>query len=110
MVSALNQATIGTGSTINAKWLTLEAKRTEVAGDTVGTIGAEAISGASGGKIGIAGSLALNIADSRNEAIIEGGSTVTLDGGDVKIVAEGSTDVHGDCDRPRARRWRRTRR
>ena len=91
VVSALNQATIGSGSTINAKWLTLEAKRTEVAGDTVGRVGAEAISGASGGKIGIAGSLALNIADSKNEAIIEGGSTVTLYGGDVKVIAEGST-------------------
>ena len=79
VVSALNQATIGTGSTINAEWLTVEAKRTEVKGDTTGTIGAEAISGASGGKIGIAGSLALNIADSTNEALIKGGSTVTLD-------------------------------
>ena len=91
LVSAKNQATIGENAKITAEWLTVEAKRTDVKGDTTGTIGAEAISGASGGKVGIAGSLALNLADSTNEALIKSGATVTLTGGDVKVVAEGST-------------------
>jgi mucin-19 len=91
VVNAVNEAYVGSGSTIDAQWLTIEAKRTEVSGETAGKIGAEAISGASGGKIGIAGSLALNIAESRNEALIKDGATVTLAGGDLKIVAEGAT-------------------
>ena len=52
----------------------------------MGTIGAEAISGASGGKVGIAGSLAINIADSVNEALIKSGAIVTLTGGDVNVL------------------------
>ena len=91
LVSAQNQATIGSGATINAEWLTVEAKRTEVKGDTTGVIGAEAVSGASGGKVGIAGSLAINISDSKNEALIKSGANVALAGGDVKLTAEGST-------------------
>ena len=82
VVSAVNEATIGEDAKISAKWLTVEAKRTDVKGDTTGTIGAEAISGASGGKVGIAGSLALNISDSRNEALIKSGAEVTLTGTD----------------------------
>ncbi|MCP4994985.1 MAG: hypothetical protein GY934_14550, partial [Gammaproteobacteria bacterium] len=93
LVSAKNQALIGSGATMTADWLTLEAKRTEAKGDTTGMVGAEAISGASGGKVGIAGSLALNLSDSKNEAIIGEGSTVTLDGGDIKLVAEGATSA-----------------
>ena len=87
----MNEAYVGTGSTINAKWLTVEAKRTAGIGGHDGQDRRRGDLGASGGKVGIAGSLALNIADSRNEALIKGGSTVTLDGGDVKVIAEGST-------------------
>ncbi|MCP5009491.1 MAG: hypothetical protein GY942_05895, partial [Aestuariibacter sp.] len=93
LVSAKNQALVGSGAEITADWLTLEAKRTEVKDDTTDVVGAEAISGASGGKVGIAGSLALNLSDSKNEAIIGKNSTVTLDGGDIKLVAEGATSA-----------------
>jgi hypothetical protein len=92
LVDAVNEASIGQGAEVEAQWLTVEAKRTEVADRTSGTVGAEAVSGASGGKIGIAGSVALNISQNTSTAQIKEGALVTLSGGDVKIVAEGSTD------------------
>ncbi|MDP2375510.1 hypothetical protein, partial [Reyranella sp.] len=91
LVNARNEATVGAGATVNAQWLTVEALMTDVGGDTTSTVGADAVSGASGGKIGIAGSLALNIVDNKNLAEIRSGATVTLAGGDVRLAAEGNS-------------------
>jgi mucin-19 len=109
LVNAVNEAYIGEDAEVQAQWVTVEAKRTEVAGRTSGTVGAEAISGASGGKIGIAGSVALNISQNTSEARIKDGAQVTLLGGDVKIVAEGPR-TRRCWPRPRARRWNRRQR
>src|SRR6185437_5671196 len=57
---------------------------------------ASAQSGAGGTKLGIAGSLALNLIDTESSASIAGGATVTVKGisgsaGDVTLVADNRT-------------------
>src|SRR5206468_3003595 len=57
--------------------------------DRAHTFGAQAMSGASGGDTGVAGSLALNIAVSEARAAIADNATVTItDSGSVSLVAE----------------------
>ncbi len=53
---------------------------------------AEGRSGASGGDTGVAGSVALSIAQVTHEAVVRSGSTVTLGGGDVDLKAANTTD------------------
>ena len=60
--------------------------------DTTGVFRAEAKSGASGGDTGVAGSVAVNIAQVTNEAVVRGGAAVTLGGGDVDLKAASTTD------------------
>ena len=67
------------GPTVTAEGVVIEALMTDVSGDTVHTMGAEAKSGASGGKIGIAGSFAGNFTDLVTSAAITSGSVVDAD-------------------------------
>ena len=89
LVDMLNEALVGlgpdegggdpAGPAINAEGLVLEALMTDVSGDGVHTMGAEATSGASGGKIGIAGGFAGNFTDLVTSALITAGSVVDAD-------------------------------
>jgi len=68
--------------------------------DQTHTFRAEAVSGASGGNTGVAGSLAFNYASTNTQAVVgldhgapSGVTTVTLGGGDVGIRAENFTET-----------------
>ena len=67
--------------------MTLEAKMTSVGGDTTNTLDSEAQSGAGGSKVGIAASLALNIANTSGKALTNGAS-VNAGGGDISLTSE----------------------
>lgn len=73
---------------ITANGLTLRAFMSDVAGDTVNTFATSAKAGAGGGKVGIAGALALNLIETHTTAEIHGGASVNADGGDVELSAE----------------------
>ncbi len=79
-----NHAHIG-NSTIAADGLAVEALMTNVASEAIDThtFSAEAMSGAGGKDVGVAGSLAVNLVAVKTDAIISGGANVTLaDGSD----------------------------
>ena len=92
-VDSHNEASIGSGATVSANGVTLEANMTNVGGDTTNTLDAEASSGAGGSKVGVAASLALNIADTSSNALIKSGTTlspttVNANGGDVSLTSQ----------------------
>ena len=80
LVKSVNEASIGAGATVSANGVTLEALMTatplSVGTDQTNTMDAEAKSGAGGTKVGLAGSLALNIIDTSSQALIKGGANV----------------------------------
>ena len=89
VVDMFNEALVGrgpdengfdaAGPNVTAEGLVLEALMTEVGTDTTHTMGAEAASGASAGKIGIAGSFAGNFTDLVTSAVITLGAVVDAD-------------------------------
>lgn len=89
-VNALTEAYIG-AATITANGVAVRAGMTDVGGDTSNAFAAEAKSGAGGGKVGIAGSLALNLVDVAATAEIHGGAAVNAGGGDVEVAAESAS-------------------
>jgi hypothetical protein len=99
LVKSANEASIGQNATVTANGLTLEALMTPVAGatgtDQTNTLDAEAKSGAGGSKVGLAGSLALNIADTSSQALIKSGAQVDAGGGDVSLSADDRTSTTG---------------
>lgn len=79
-----NHARIGS-STVTADGLAVEAVMTPVAGEAVSThsFRADALSGAAGKDVGVAGSLAINLASVKTSATIDSGANITLaDGAD----------------------------
>ncbi|HLX80288.1 MAG TPA: leukotoxin LktA family filamentous adhesin, partial [Burkholderiales bacterium] len=95
LVKSVNEASIGQNATVTSKGLTLEALMTSVSGDTTNTLDAEATSGAGGSKVGLAGSLALNIADTSSDALVKSGANVDAGGGDVSLTAADATSTTG---------------
>ena len=88
-VSASSEARLG-AATHKVGGLTIEAKKTDIAkklADDASTATrddsylASAVSGAGGSKVGIAGSLGLNLIDTEASARIAGGANVTVTGG-----------------------------
>ena len=88
---AINLATITTTAAVDgaviAQGLVITVGMTDAGGDTDHAFGANAVSGSSGGGIGIAVSLALNIVNLDHTAALNGSATVTT-GGDVAITAD----------------------
>lgn len=80
-VKAASAATLGNGAT-SAEGISVRSAMTDVSGDTTNTFSAQATSGAAGEKVGIAGSLALNIIDASSTAQIAEGAVVDADGSD----------------------------
>ncbi|HXF68056.1 MAG TPA: leukotoxin LktA family filamentous adhesin, partial [Burkholderiales bacterium] len=86
-VNALAEAYIG-AATITADGVIVRAGMTDVGGDSANAFKAEARAGAGGGRVGIAGSLALNLVDVASTAELRGGAAVNAGGGDVEVSAE----------------------
>ena len=91
-VDAHNQAAIGSGAQVTAHGVTVESTMTDVGGDTTNTVAAEAKSGAGASNVGIAASLALNLADTSGKALIESGAGVDA-GGAVSLTAENDSKI-----------------
>ena len=89
---AINEATIATGDTITAKGVTLSAINTG-ANSPTDAFTATTQSGAGGGKIGIAGSVAINIVNDTTEALISPNAAVNAGGGDVTMTAADAATV-----------------
>jgi hypothetical protein len=68
LVTIVDEAFTGTNSVVNSHGLTLSATMRDVSGDQKHVLLADATSGAGGGKVSIAGSLALTIADVKTTA------------------------------------------
>ena len=92
-----NEAYIGHNANIHAGGLVIEALMTDVKRrQRHQNFGAEAVSGASGKAVGIAGSLAVSVLDARSTAVIEGGSTVTLNDSVKGFDPSAKVDVAGN--------------
>ncbi len=75
-----NSATIGSGAKVNSDGLTIKAS----INDAIDMFSAKAISGAGGSDVGVAGSLAINLAEVNSLASIESGAVITIvDGNDI---------------------------
>ncbi|MEX1660830.1 leukotoxin LktA family filamentous adhesin [Thioclava sp. 15-R06ZXC-3] len=98
VVHTKNDATLGDG-TVNATSVTVSALKLDVAklvaGDPADALGdtylTSATSGAGGSKVGLAGSLALNLVDTQSQATIADNATVTLTGGDLTLSSDNET-------------------
>lgn len=80
-----NETTVGTNAFLSANTLTVQATMR----DGVGSHSAEAnaISGAGGRKVGVAGALALNIQDNVTQAVVKAGATINGATGAVNLSA-----------------------
>ncbi|TAK65480.1 MAG: hypothetical protein EPO22_04755, partial [Dehalococcoidia bacterium] len=95
-----NEASVGAGANVSADGLTISATMKNVGGDFTHRFGAESTSGASEGDIGVAGSFALNVAETDTIAAAgldhpggpSGAATVTLSGGNVSMTATNTTE------------------
>jgi hypothetical protein len=101
-----NRAVVGAGAEITGQSFKAEALMKKVDGDETHKFGATAISGASGGDTGVAGSFALNYSQANTEAVISGttfdegtgavvlpGATLNAGTGNVELTAVNSTDA-----------------
>ena len=102
-----NEASVGVGSVVESDGLVVEALMKSIDDGPGGTEAvhafvAAASSGASGGKIGVAGSVGINIANTSTLAVVgldhdpmtapHGAALLTLGGGDVSLKAENTTE------------------
>ncbi|WP_183023997.1 leukotoxin LktA family filamentous adhesin [Variovorax sp. UMC13] len=92
-VASVADAIVGGGAVVRSNGLSLSAGMTDVAGDSTHTVQTEAASGAGGSKVGIAGSLALNLVDTRSDAAVRSGANVDAGTGAVALAAENNTDI-----------------
>ncbi|MBI1395302.1 MAG: LEPR-XLL domain-containing protein, partial [Betaproteobacteria bacterium] len=79
VADATNRAFIGSGATVSGKGVSVTADTPSAAAQDV--FSAQSTSGAGGGSVGVAGSLAINFGKVRTEAQVAGGATVTTTGG-----------------------------
>ena len=85
-VDVVNAASIGNGN-VTAAGITIEAVMKDVSGDKQHKYESEATSGASDGKVGIAGAFAGDFVDTSTSAVAKGHLTTT-GGGEVKVEAK----------------------
>src|SRR4029077_289292 len=79
---------VGNGAHVAANGLTVETATQANGSDTTNTFGAQATSGAGGGKNSVAGSLAFNLVLGTSSATIGNAATVALSGGDLTVAAD----------------------
>ncbi|MBL8225533.1 MAG: leukotoxin LktA family filamentous adhesin [Chromatiales bacterium] len=99
---AVNKVTADTGAwvgdaDVTADGVTVTAGMNDTAADGTNTIAATASSGAGGGKVGIAGALALNLIDVRSTATLRTGAGVDADGGNLLLSADGATSASAEA-------------
>jgi hypothetical protein len=96
-----NEAVIGAGATVTGTGILVRADMADVSDDKTHRFGASSTSGASGGDLGVAGSFALNVADTTTRAVAgldradqdgAGATTLSVTGGSLQIVAESDTE------------------
>ena len=101
VADAASEASIGTGATISAVGVKLDAGVRDVSGDTQNTFKTKTTAGAGGGKTGIAGSIALNIVGNRSEAVVRSTAlsptSVNANGGDVTLSASNDSATTTDA-------------
>lgn len=95
LLKSQNEASVGEQAVVKASGLTLQATMSDRLGDGSDLrhgIEAEAKSGAGAGKVGLAGSLALNIADTSSQALVKSGADVDLRDGALTLQADNRSD------------------
>ncbi|MEL6109918.1 MAG: hypothetical protein AAFU85_28235, partial [Planctomycetota bacterium] len=92
-IGITNEASLPATSTVLAAGLALQATMKTVSADRKHRLEADAESGAGDGDVGVAGSVSINLVDTTASAVIPGGATVTLSGGDLAVIAEGNTEA-----------------
>ncbi len=102
LVKSRNEASIGSKAQVTASGVALEAVMTQLtqqdgSSDLANTLAATAKSGAGAGKVGLAGSLALNIADTSSQAVIYSGAEVAAGSGALSLHAIDTTQVSGQA-------------
>ena len=92
-VTTRTQAWIGEGADITADGVAVRSFMTDTGDDTVNTFETSAKAGAGGGKVGIAGALALNLIDARSTAEIHGDASIDAGGGNVEVSASSESET-----------------
>lgn len=90
--TARSEAYIGDAD-ISTNGVAVRSLMTNVGGDATNTFAAEAKAGAGGGKVGIAGALALNLIDVSGTAGIHSGAAVNAGGGNVEVTAQSNSST-----------------
>lgn len=96
LANVTNEAVLPAGSQVRATALTVAATVTPNGMDAVSTYGAQATSGAGGGKISVAGSLGLAVINQTTAAHVAG--TVALTGGDLTVTAASNVNSMVSAD------------
>jgi hypothetical protein len=90
-LNLINNSTVATigASTINAQGVTVNAgmMNPDSANTPLNQFVATAASGAAGGEVGVAGSVAINIVANTSKALIETGASVNANSGDVNVTS-----------------------
>ena len=113
LANVTNEAVVQNGAIVNANGFTADASETNVSGDTTSTFGAETTAGASGGQVGIAGSVAISLITVNTTGGIRSGGIVNAGTGDVshrRRVEQLDDDERADGEHRRGRLQRRRRR
>ncbi|RZI65243.1 MAG: leukotoxin LktA family filamentous adhesin, partial [Variovorax sp.] len=87
-VGSRTVASVGQDASIQATGIAVGATMTDVAGDAQHALSATAESGAGGSKVGIAASLALNIANTASRALVGERASLQAGGGDLTLTAK----------------------
>ncbi|MDM0029447.1 leukotoxin LktA family filamentous adhesin [Variovorax saccharolyticus] len=90
-VDSATTARVGQDAVVSARGLSIGAAMTDVAGDKQNDVSATAQSGAGGSKVGIAASLALNIANTSSVAQVGDRARIDALGGNVALSAQDAT-------------------
>ncbi|WP_367889442.1 hypothetical protein [Humibacter ginsenosidimutans] len=88
LVTLVNEAYLGDGTTVTGNGFTESATMTNVGGDTTHTFAVEADAGAGSKDIGVAGAVALNLVTDNTEAYVPGTAVVYAGTGDVALTAQ----------------------
>src|SRR5262249_15820860 len=87
LANVVNEAGVQGGAVVTSTGFAADASETNVAGDTTNSFAAETTAGASGGQVGVAGSVAIDIVNVDTTGGIRSGGIVNAGTGDVSLGA-----------------------